>query len=316
MKNIKFNKKFLSMLTAGMLFATPVAANTNAKAEDAKQNTKYTFVVQEKKADPMTLDKMAEGLGESVNYLKGFKDFDHLELNTQCLYFLVNIGYIPVELENELIDMGVVFETNTSERKMENFYYAYKLIGDICNHNEITIAKQYKAMKKNGTKMDITKLIDPSVFCYDKHDKELVHDMFVNWFNAYKLGRFDNETYRTLFKQLTTLNTTTGVGNAVELSVGANWIARQIVGRDTVEMLNADLLDDFKTTELAKYFVAKELNKEQVVPRDDVVIEQQDCLSELEVEVLERGAIDTVVNTNSFNDLMRYFSTRCGSKTK
>ena len=316
MEKIRLSKRLLSMLAAGMIFATPVAANAEKKSDNAKKTSGYSFVVQEKKSDPMTLDKIDKGLVKAIDYLKGFKDFPHLNQNAQCLYFLTNIGYIPVEVENELIDMGVVYETDTTERKMENFYYAYKLIGDICNHNELTINRQYKAMKKTGKKMNIKALIDPSELCYDEHDKELVHDMFVNWFKAYQAGRFDNEYYRTLFKQLTTLNVGTGVGNAVELSVGANWIARQIVGRDTIEMLNTDLLADFKTKELAKYFVAEELNKQQVVPRKDVVIDQQNCIKELEIEILERGAIDTIVNTNSFNDMYKYFSSRCGESKK
>ena len=140
-------------------------------------------------------------------------------------------------------------------------------------------------------------LIDVSHVCYDEHDRNLLHDMHENYFNAYKTGRFmnmerteENEYFVKVFKQLTTLNAYEGAGNAFEVSMGARWLSQQSIGNNVMQMLRDDMQDHYTIDERAKYFYKDLLTQGQWWLRDDYSIDDN-CPTDLELEVFKFGQL-------------------------
>ena len=395
MKNSKIYKKFLSMLTAGVLFATPVAAHSESNNNENTTSDEFTLVTQEKELTPLTMDEYYNGAKNSYDYLSKFVNYNNLQTDLQCLYYLTNRQYIPSADEADLINFGIVFETDINEGKYENFMRAYNLINVIGDYNQSTIKElnniidlekvvyenydkellnKYLTKAINNPKYNIIKaivdynnevskidpelvielgemclgedarlaeylgkvvnedydlntaialyndvvsretydkLIDVSKLCYGDNDRELVHDMHENWFKAYLNGKFYNEDYQMVFKQLTTLNAAEQMGNAKELSVGARWLAQNTIGGAVMQMLRDDMQEDFTRAELDKYFDKKELNKGQWILRSDMSLDLNCLKNELEVEVFNFGQLWAFVYDHVNDDIMKSFQEKC-----
>ncbi len=301
MKNIRISKKLISMLTAGVIMATPIASNTESVESSNNNDTNFTLVMQEKEFTPLSIEEYRLGVEYAYNYLSNFIKYDNLQEDLQCLYYLVNREYMPSEYEEELIERGIVYKTSIDEQKFENFMRAYNLINVIADYNQSVIRKTN----------DIDNLIDVSNICYGVNDSKLVHDMHENYFNAYQNGRFDNEYYREVFKQLTTLNAYERNGNADELSVGARWLAQNSIGGGVMQLLRDDMQEDFTRDELNKYFVKAELNKGQWILREDISLDLNCLKNELEVEVFNFGELWHFVYDTVNNDIMKSFAVDC-----
>ena len=312
MKNFKVNKKLLSMLTAFTLMATPVATSADSVNEENTNNNEFELVQQVRNIQPMTMVEYSLGVKNAYAVLAPKINYDGMQADLQCLYYLTNRAYIEEDIEKELINNGIVFETHLYD-EMENFSRAINLINIINDYNQSMIDDVNSA----------DELIDASVLCYADADKNLLNNIHMNYFNAFKNGRYynesfeDNEAYKMLFKQLTTLNAAERKGNADELSVGARWTAQNIYGISTMEMLATDMQEEHKTSELAKYFDAAELNQKQFIVRNDVVFDLNRCIEKPDLQseaedyyTLWHFAIDTV-----HNDIFETFNVVC-SKTK
>ena len=301
MKNINLRKKLLSMLTAGVLMATPVMANADGNESENTDETTFTLVVQEKEFTPLNFDEYYLGVKNAYDYLSQFIKYDNLQKDVQCLYYLTNRSYMPSDVEENLISEGIVFSTNLNNGEYENFMRAYNLINVIADYNQSVIRETN----------DINKLIDVSKLCYGDADIKLVHDMHENYFKAYKNGRFDNEYYQMVFKQLTTLNAYEQAGNASELSVGARWLTLNSIGGGVMQMLRDDMQEDFPRSELDKYFVKKELNQGQWIVREDISLDLNCLKNELEVEVFNFGELWQFVYDDVNNDIFKSFEVNC-----
>ena len=395
MKNIRISKRLLSMLTAGVLMATPVMANTESNEENTSES-EFTLVVQDRELTPMTMDEFYLGVKNAYEYLSKFIKYDDLQKDLQCLYYLTNRSYITEEDENELINSGIVYETNIKEDKYENFMFAYNVINVIADYNQSVIKDlnnpinlrkityegydreifnnylikvindanysildaivdynnevmesnpelmiemdkicvkyderfiEYLTKVVNNDDYDLLtaisdyservatetydKLIDVSKLCYGDYDIKLVHDMHTNYFDAYKNGRFYNEDYEMIFKQLTTLNAYEQAGNADELSVGARWLAQNSIGGGVMQLLRDDMQEDFPRSELDKYFVKSELNKGQWILRDDISLDINCIKTELEFEVFNFGQLWHFVYDTVNNDIFKTFEKDC-----
>ena len=102
MKNVKISKKLLSMLTAGVLMATPVMANADNETENTNTN-EFKLVQQTREITPMTTVEYTLGIQSSYEYLTKFINYDNMQGDLQCLYFLTNRAYMPKEVEEELL---------------------------------------------------------------------------------------------------------------------------------------------------------------------------------------------------------------------
>ena len=103
MKNVKISKKLLSMLTAGVLMATPVMANADNENENTNTN-EFKLVQQTREITPMTTVEYTLGIQSSYEYLTKFINYDNMQGDLQCLYFLTNRAYMPKEVEEEVME--------------------------------------------------------------------------------------------------------------------------------------------------------------------------------------------------------------------
>ena len=300
MKNIKVSKRLLSMISAGMLMATPVMANSESVNED-NYNDDFSLVMQVKESNPMTEEEFSFGCKFAYNYLKQYINYDGMQQDLQCLYYLVNREFIPADVEEYLINEGFVFETDIAKGDYRTFTNAYNLINVVADYNQSTIRYVDTA----------DKIIDVSNLCYSEDDRNLVHDMHMNYFNAYKAGRFDNEYYQMVFKQLTTLNAYEHAGNASELSVGARWLAHNSIGGGVMQMLRDDMQEDFTRQELDQYFDPAELNMGQWILRNDISLDLNCLKSELECEVFDFGQLWHFIYDTVNNDILKTFEVDC-----
>ena len=294
-------KKVLSLGTAFVLMGAPVIGHAEEIKEENTNEQEFTLVMQEKDLAPMTKEEFSLGVKEAYTYLKNFIDYDYLQQDLQCLYYLVNRDYITGEDEEYFINNGYVFETNFDEQKYENFAHAYNLLNVIADYNQSVIRKTD----------NIDEMIDVSMLCYTDEDRKLVHNMHENYFKAYKNGRFDNEYYQMVFKQLTTLNAYEHAGNASELSVGARWLAQNSIGGGVMQLLRDDMQEDFTRSELDKYFDRNELNMGQWILRDDISLDINCIESELELEVFNFGQLWHFVYDTVNNDIFKTFEVDC-----
>ena len=170
---------------------------------------------------------------------------------------------------------------------------------------------------KNAKKFNVGKLIDLSKLCYDKHDAEIVHSIFVHWAHAYRDGRFPNKNFLEAFKELTTLNSAEGEYNIHSASVGARWAAQVLIGGDLKQLLRDDMTSDFKRKQLDKYFDKAKLNQAQWVLRKDVSLDINCLKNELEEEVFYFGQLVYWCNETVNNDILKSFDKNdCNTKTK
>ena len=299
-KNFDFRQRLLSILTAGMILVTPTIGKADSNTENDNEQ-EFALVMQEKDFTPMTIEEYRLGIKEAYNYLKMFIDYDYLQQDLQCLYYLVNRDYLTGATEEDLINNGIVFETSINEQKFENFMHAYNLLNVIADYNQSMIRDTN----------NICEMIDVSMLCYGSYDRKLTHNMHENYFQAYKNGRFNNEYYEMVFKQLTTLNAYEKAGNASELSVGARWLAQNSIGGGVMQLLRDDMQEDFPRSELDKYFDKAELNHGQWILKDDISLDLNCLKNELEEEVFNFGELWHFVYTTVNNDIMKSFEVDC-----
>ena len=232
----------------------------------------------------------------AASQLEGKIAYDHLNVDLNCLVFLTNREYIPEEVQADLIGQGTVYETNFGTAEgMQNFMQAYGLINAVLDYNQSVIREDYE----NGT-MDINHLVDPSIFCMNPTDRAIVHAMHVEYFEAYKAGRFENPHYATLIAML---------GNE-EISFGPRWMATNIVYGDTMQMLRDDMQEDFPRPELDKFFDKNELNGGQWWLRTDVNPDINSS-DELEREAGNFKALWPIVYDRVNDEIFASFQVNC-----
>ena len=281
-KNIKFSKRFLSMLAGLVIGVTPVAGNvSNAKADG------FTLVKQEMKIEgnDLNLDSYIKKLEETYYYLKQFIDYDELQADLQCLYYVINTTYMTEEIRTELSGYDVIY---ADENVRNNLSKSFRLLDKINEYNEKIIRSDYE----NGT-MDINHLIDPSALCFDEHDRELVYNIHNDYFTAYQNGMFNNESYISAFKRLTTLNAEEKDGNAFELTTGSMNLTQRTTGRETIEMLHDWMKKNYTIEELSEYYVKEELLNGNWELRDDVQLDLNCLKNDLELAIFQEGQLIT-----------------------
>ena len=110
---------------------------------------------------------------------------------------------------------------------------------------------------------------------------------------------------------LTTLNAVERAGDSHQISIGARWLAENVIGGCVMQMLRDHMQETYTTKELSKFFDAGELNRQSWILRKDVNFNIHNPETELEVEVLKFGQLWTLVYTDVNNDLMISFANRC-----
>lgn len=397
--NLKCYKKLLAMLTAGMMFATPVAGLSESNESEKTNESSYELVMQNKDVAPMTIEEFKLLVKHANEYLKERIDYNTMLNDLQCMEYLMNREYMTDDDAKEL-ESGYVHGTDIANGEYQNFVDAYHLINEILDYNQSVIKnfdriidinkityKEYDKVllnyflykvvnDKNYNLLDAIrdynaqveemdfekvietddicigsdsrlskylnkvidenydlkkaigeynleltsdmakKLIDISELCYDSNDKKLAHEIFMNYVSAYAAGKFDNEYFRMVFKQITTLNSEEKAGNGHQLSVGARWASDNVNGGDVMQMLRDHMQETYSRKELDKFFDKEELNRHQWIIRNDASFNINAPESELEDEVLKFGELWTIVYTNVNNNIMNLFAEKCSKLDK
>lgn len=336
MNNIRNLKtRMLALLTALTISGMPALGN--AEGNDTSKNSKtYTIsteshnivpVSQEKKANPMTVDKYFEGVmdvAKKMNGYLGYKDADMqkaLMQQVECLYFLVNYDFIPEEIEQELLD-GVIVNINGEETLIkpifetdmtriddmsgiQNFVHANMLLNVIADYNQSKV-------RHTG---NINDTIDLSMFCYNENDKKIVREIHEQWFNSHTNGEYNEEEFTKASKIILSLNAEEGLYNADNLTVGSRWMARLAYGNNLMQILRDFLLDTYTIDELSKYFIREELVRGQFFLRNDFEINICDP-SHLEFDVFVFGQLWKFCLDDVNNDIFQVFGGRCNKMGK
>ena len=311
MKNLKVNKKLLSMLLALSIGATPVLGQAEEK-NDAQSKSAFKLVTKKDKAEDevryMTFEDYVSGVEKAYNevikhvtYGDSKKAYETLMEHVQMLYYFHN----QTLLSDEAKETFKEYELNYESDFINNFMNALELINVISDYNESVI-------RHTG---NIEDTIDMSAFAFDEVDKEVIHEIYVDWFNSHKNNTYDMDTFTELFKKLTTLNSEEQNVNAHQTSVGAKWFAQLALGKDAMRVLKDYFSDHYTIKELSKYFVQSELTKAQFVLRDDIDFDMN-CKNELEHWVFVFGQLQVFCVEVVNNDLFRYNQDSCMVNTK
>lgn len=303
MSKYSFRNRLLSLITTGVMFVTPIAANADSNEDENNCDIDFELVQQVRREAAMTISEFKLNVQSSYEHLLPRIGYDAMLPQLQCLCYLVNRTDIPMDIQNELIESGIVFETDIEGQKMDNFVAANNILNVVADYNQSTIRHTE----------EIDALIDVSVLCYDENDAKLVHEMHVNYFNAHKNGTFDYEAFVKLFKQLTTLNGAEREGNASELSVGARFLAQKVYAGGAMQIIRDYLQENYTIEELSKYFDRGELLQKQWILRDDYTIDPN-CQSELEVLVSYFAELWHVAYDTLYNDIFKTFEEDCARK--
>ena len=228
----------------------------------------------------------------------------------ECLEFLTNCEYTS-DIESELLD-GVevngeivypIFQTDMTKiadkSGIQNFIKANDFLDNRADYNQSVIRK---------TK-DINKIIDVSMFCYDKKDKEYINYLVNLWFESHKGNTYNFDTFEKLFIELTSKNFKD------KLSVGATWMTLTSIGNDALNVLRDYMLEHYTTKELCKYFRQDMLNMGQFFLRDDVN-PKAGSPYKLEIVAYMFKELWRVSNTESCIEIFEYFGQNCKVKTK
>ena len=300
MKNVKVKevtRKGAALVAALIMGLTGAKLATSTASAETYTYGTATLVQQEREAKDMTMEDFAILCNNADKELRGKIEYDHMVQDGQNVVFFTNITLIPQEVRDELVAKGIIsdidFENQTG---MESLASAYNLIGIICDYNQ-------EQIRKPGITID--KLIDPSIFCFDEKDAKLVHELFVNWFNAYLDGKCDSEFFDLLFKQLTTLNASEKEGNNIEASTGAAWISMTINGYDFMRMIKDYIQENWSKEDIATYFDVDEYNRGQFVLKKGLDPFDLECLNEKEVIVFRFGQGSVFVYDEANNNLFR-----------
>ena len=224
----------------------------------------------------MTLEEYEAGVLQAADVLSGYLQDDLLMEKIRSAYFLVNYTYISEELYLQLVEKGYITEidllddegilTRNNPDGWINIDNVRALKGAINDYNEIQITIDYFS-----DTMDMSHYIDPSVFCADGHDREVVHRLYEKWFNGYDLSTQtsirDNESFREAHELLFSLPVA-AKPNA-EVSVGAAWLVYQTTGENMMGFIKNYLLSNYSYAELEQYFHPEGLPYADFNPRND-----------------------------------------------
>ena len=209
---------------------------------------------------------------------------------------------IPQEVKEELVNKGIVFKVDfDTYQGMELFGNAYNLINGINEYNQSEI--------KEGHSRNV---IDASILCYDEHDRELVHAMHEEWYQAYVTGMpgekgslIENEHYNALFKMLFDLGYAEQTGNAHEATVGGRWLGLNVYGNEIRQLIYDYIQSHYSPEEIYQYFVRESWNAGQLEVRKDFTLDTNCLRNELEVLAFQVGQIDVFVYQTINNDIFR-----------
>ena len=162
----------------------------------------------------------------------------------------------------------------------------------------------------------LDRVIDISTLIHDDADRELAHDIHINWVLsnisvAGELPLIENEYYNTVKGQLADLNGVEQTGNVSELGIGARLLVEKIYGISLVNTIQEYIRENIDKEEIFRYFVRKDFAENNWVLRDDVDPEVKIFEKEIDLLVGDRGDLIEYAAPKVNNDLMAYIVANC-----
>ena len=290
------------LMSAALALVMAVTPAVSSLAEGSDQSTQTFGIVSQKEVTEETMIENVDMYSEFVNgkvkpYLaKYIKMDDETQRQVQSACKIVNWEFLPESVVTELDSLGITSHINinlvlgkdgkyTKEDKdgwvdTDNFR---QLRNQIHDYNQQTIHIDWMNGQKN-----IDHLIDPSIFCFNEHDREIVHRLFVEWFEAYDLTKgtlLGNDHLLEAHEILTELNSPDKDVELHDTSVGARYVMLGMLGQDMMQFLRDYFTENYTFKELEPYFKADELRESQYILRDDFEYKNPNCLDELEYGV-------------------------------
>jgi hypothetical protein len=254
----KAGERLLSLFLAGSIglggAGIATALNNRAAAEENAPQTRveeqtqenpeatvpgFEFVLQPQEAVStvkMTYDDYVNKVVEAYLYVVQFTSYDHLAADLQSAVFLANKEYIDAELEAQLIKEGFIFEQPHIPADFENWT---NFVNQVNDFNEQRIHEDWKAGKKNADN-----LINPSILCFDEHDKKDVDTFFRLYVDAYDLtpNTIMSGKAMEFHKAATQLNSPDSKRQLYNGSVGARLASLSMTSNEFIRFLH-DYID-------------------------------------------------------------------------
>jgi hypothetical protein len=185
--NLKIYKRFLSLVSAIIMMATPVSVLAEGNKDDNNNVLPIEDIYDEEKPIQLTYDEYLDEVEEIIKLMEPFaKNRYELQDDVYRVYYYPNHKNC-VEIRQQLIDQGEIHE-NLEDGEME----IMELVPEFAYINSNILKKS----------TDINKMFDISVFIKDSKIRNLSHDAFVNLIKTYEKGTIDCEEYGTFIKQL------------------------------------------------------------------------------------------------------------------
>lgn len=305
MENLKV-KKILPLGLSLALAVTPIAEEiiptfntahaetTSEQPSDEQEIPAFSLQAQtpeehapleeQETSTPMTYDEYVSGVGACWDYLCGFNKFyyEHMAQDLQSAYHHTNYEYIDdaltqqLEAQDVIADDIVVDENGKTNPPSEwiNVQNCNSLFNEINNYNEIHISAAYGRYVAQGI-TDVSfadyvmpELINPSILCYDEHDREDVNQLFENYVKGYNLAKgslHTNSNFLDAYRQITQVGD--NENDLFDSSIGVRWMQLKTVGNQMRQFLRDFMWTNYES-ELKKYMKPNKLSQTQLELED------------------------------------------------
>lgn len=186
--NLKIYKKFLSLISAIIMMATPISALAEGNKDDGTSTIPASDEYDDKNVVQLTFEEYTDYLrNEVVPVMEPF-----IGENRELLNYLITAYYFPNykncrKVRQQLNDMGFLSDN----------------LEDVdLNAREVsrTLAmKNVEILKEN---IDIDKLFDISLLIIDDKTRELAHSALVNYVAVYEKATINCDEYKTYMEQI------------------------------------------------------------------------------------------------------------------
>ncbi len=276
---------------------------------------------QETVAEPMTFDQYAAGVEEGFKYLSKFNEFyyEHMQQDLQSAYHHINYEYIDEDLTAQLMDLDVISNDEmvgpdgklTPSSQWLNIQNCNSLFNEINNYNETHIRLAYERYTKKGI-TDVSfadyvmpELINPSILCFDEHDREDIDQLFRKYVAGYNLEKgslHTNENFLQAYRQITQVGD--NESDLFDSSIGVRWMQLKTIGNEMRQFLRDFMWINYED-DLHTYFKEDSLSRTQLFLKDGLTVQFPD--NELEEAVKYFGILEEFcekkVNKDFFSQL-------------
>lgn len=162
----------------------------------------------------------------------------------------------------------------------------------------------------------IERSIDASKLIFDEEDRELGHQIHINWLlsniSVYGIVPLtENKYYNLAHGQLADLKALEQEGNVCEMSVGARFTIEGVYGVALINTIQEYTRENIPDEEIFEYYDREALAHNQWVLRSDVKPNLKEMTREIDILVGDRGDLVEYAAKKVNSDLMVYLANRC-----